>query len=379
MVSSQQYEEINAIFERMDKVLPGNDVHTTKRGSSEWAWHKMVIEAKHIRLTELSLKSHDWRLSKEVPASYQRSMTRRRFISESTQQTTELVKKEEPEARERTKLPDGLSLWHASDNTRRLKVLAMHDAKMFFDEQLKKQTVPATNEWSTDGLYTLFRIPGEAQLNLSDSLSLIHQQAPYLTRLIDEYAKSLCWMFNMDPDLFGSVCRVHVMWFPPGGGCPMRLLECSGHRLENGPVIHVGMGRQIITHDLAPAISDPSEGTGTPIRLAVSEGVMVILDGATRMCYSHGYPKRTGGSERNNWFSIVFFLDCTNKSVAVGYEGNTRVVIMQTPIDKERIIPVNAHQDLPPAGVKANLISSLINRMHVRLRIAESFNLSHRS
>jgi hypothetical protein len=378
MVSFQQYEELCSIFERMDGVMQYSKRNPTQAEGRVWAWQKQVIEANHVSLEPLNLPTDSWRFTGEVPAPHQRIQHRRWFIREKTQQQTEVLS-DETVPTQVTALPNGVSLWHATENAKRLTVIAIHDATLLLEEQFKKQTIPAANEWRTDGQYSLFKTPGDTRLNLGDSLDLLRPHAPYLARLIDDYASCLSWMFNVEPYIFSTMCSIQITWFPPGGGTPMRLMESSTYRSENGPVVHVGLGRSKIAHDLAPTVQDPSDPNRSPVRLTVSEGTMVCLDGPARICYSHGYPARHQGKERSNWLALVFFMDCTDKSVAVGYEGNTRLVVMQTPIDKDRVIRVRNPPELPVAGIKRNLMTTIIQNMRVRLRMAESFKLKRRA
>jgi hypothetical protein len=225
------------------------------------------------------------------------------------------------------------------------------------------------------GQFTLFSIPGPRQLLLGDCHRLLSPHAPYVARLMAEYARSICWMFNIEASQFDESCRVHVTCFPAGGGSPMRLAECSEYAHENGPVIRVGIGAPTITHDLSPTLSD--HDNESPVRLSVPEGVMVCLDGATRMCFSHGHPTLHGAKNPLSrcWFVLTFFLDCTKDSVAVGYETHTGALVMQTPVHPERVVP-NARASTPPRQRNPNPVDSLIIRMRARLRQAESHALA---
>lgn len=109
------------------------------------------------------------------------------------------------------------------------------------------------------------------------------------------------------------------------------------------------------------------------MRLEVSEGVMVCTDGHARMRYSHGYPFQQ--SERS-WFTLTFLLDCTRQSLAVGYDRETRSLIMATPIRKDHVVS-GATLDSPPRGsLTLDLMGMLVKDMRLRLRVAESHLLS---
>ena len=336
----------------------------------------MVVGAKHVSLSCMALPDDAWRFKGVVPPEHQSVHHRRWYIRESTQRVTLRENAMVPPSGEGT-LPSGTSLWHASDQSKRLIALATHDARMLFDEQISTQTLPGSNEWTVSGHFTLFSLPGPRQLLLGDCHRLLSPHAPYVARLMAEYARSICWMFNIEASQFDKSCRVHITCFPPGGGSPMRLAECSECPHENGPVIHVGIGAPLITHDLSPTLSD--HDNESPVRLSVPEGVMVCLDGETRMCFSHGHPTLHGAEAllpSRRWFVLTFFLDCTESSVPVGYETHTGALVMQTPVHPDRVVP-HTRVDPPPRQMKPNPVDSLINRMGARLRQAESHALAH--
>ena len=372
MVSFKQYEELCLIFARMDKCLPSSGPTTIP-----WPAQPAVIEAKPLSLSYLAMRDDTWRFKGDIPQEHQKYHHRRWYIRESTRQATDALTDSEVSPTRGPRLPPGASLWHASDNARRLILLASHDAGMLLEEQLHEQTLPCANGWRTDGWFTLFSTPGPEQLLVGDCTRLLQPLAPYMTRLIEEYAKSLCWMYGLTPALFDKTCRVHVRCFPARGGVPMQLMESSSNSRENGPVVFVGIGTKTVTHDLSPTIADHAEHNA-PIRLTVPEGTMVCLDGATRLRYSHGHPTRCASDRRSHWFMLTFFMDCTEQSTLVGFEGITRIAIMQSPIHPGRVVATTPRVELPLRDTKAGLINALINKMQARLRTAESLALAGR-
>lgn len=378
MAALGHYEELKAAFVRLDKVLPGGARGSWKEERG-WGWRNTVIEAKPVGLHRLVVQgSEAWRFKGEIPSKHQASSSRRWYIAEQTQVRTELSPQSTGAPLEG--LPPEVSLWHASDDARRLVVLAKHDAKEFFRDfkdrhDFKDCTLPADDEWQAKGYFTLFATPGPQELCFRDSMRLLEPWAPYLTRLSREYGRAIAWMHGVELADFEELCRLHITWHRAGEGMPMRLMPASPYRFENGPIVRVGVGKPVITHDLAPTLVDPCAAGEQPVRLAVPEGVMVCTDGASRMRYSHGYPSQRGESG-DGWFTLTFFMDCTRGSVATHFDRETRALVMSTPMLRDRLV---GGQELPAAeGVGVDLMGALVKSLRLRLRVAESHLLACR-
>lgn len=372
MASFQHYEDLRAVFARLNRVLPGRPKLQEEEPpppGDGWDWRNTVIEAKPARLQHLTIDAAGV-FRGQIPSQHQTCMSRRWYVAERTQVATSL-KDGCPSLP--GVLPTGTSLWHPSEQARRLAVLATHDAKCLFDEQTQDCTLPAHDEWRTAGRLTLFATPGPAELCFRDCLRLLAPRAPYLARLAQEYGKSIAWMFGFRPGEFEEACRLHITWHARGAHTPARLLPASPCRYENGPIVHVGMGRPVVTHDLIPAIGDPScVGQEHPVRLEVGEGIMVCTDGHARMRYSHGFP--SARIDRAAWFSLTFLLDCTRQSVPVAYDRETRALIMATPIRKDHVVATQNQENAqsPTGGPSTDPMGALVKDMRLRLRVAES-------
>jgi hypothetical protein len=377
MVSYQHYDELVAILARLDLVLPGQTGKERPKGSTDWSWRNTVIEAKPVSLERLVLDMDErWRFRGDIPSVHQTGPSRRWYIREKTELLTE-VAPTPPAGMPVDNLPPGVSLWHASDHARRLFVLAKYESNSLFSAQTDASALPADDDWRAKGYITLFATPGPAEYCFRDCARILQKEAPYLTRLVQEYARAIAWMYGMEWHEFEEMCRLHITWRSASAVMPMRLLPASPCRYENGPVVHIGLGRTVITHDLAPTITDPCIGCSElPVRLVVPEGAMMCMDGPSRMRYSHGCPSQRGDSAPP-WIMLSFFLDCTRQSIAIGYERETRAVVMATPLCKDRVV-APLQTDLLPCGLALDLTGVLVKNMRLRLRVAESHVLAAR-
>jgi len=384
--SFQHYEDLRSVFSRMAAILPGQShANLTNKRESPWDWRDLVIEAKPVCVLRLIIPQEERARALfngyDIPSKHQTSTSRRWFVAERTQ-----VETAEWEEGSSGVIPEGVALWHASDQAKQLIVLAMHDAADLFGRQVMECTLPAHDEWRTSGRLTLFATPGPAQLCLRDSVGLLlAADAPYLARLAQQYAQSIAWMYGVDEDWLEVACRLHVTWHAGAGAWPARLAPASPCRYENGPIVLVAVGQPVVTHDMVPALLDASTHADkeSPVRLDVGEGVMMCVDGSARMRYSHGcYSKRRhGGRTPKNWFTFTFFLDCTRLSQAVGYDRETRSLVMATPVQGNRVVMACEKRSSTPKtseGLRLDSMGVLVKDMRLCLRAAESHLLAAR-
>ena len=375
--SFQHYEELRLILSRLDATLPGHPSKPHEREEDEegWDWRTTVIEAKPLSVSRLALGAGAWPFTGEIPVAHQTHMSRRWFITERMQIHTSEVQADASVSP--TPLPPGTTLWHPSEKARRLMILAMHDCRSLFEGEVERPSLPCNNEWhQNDARIVLFATPGPAELCFSDSIDLLLPTAPYLARLAQEYGRMLARIYGIQWPAFGAMCRLHITWHASKSATPARLPPASTCRYENGPIARVGLGRRALLHDFIPCLVDPScAGNDVPVRLAVGEGVLVCSDGAGRMRYSHGHPATAGGGRE--WVTFTYFLDCTPQSKAIGYDPETRAVIMSTPVSKERVV-TSTPLPSPCKGLPMDAMSALVRKIRLRLRIAESHVLASR-
>jgi len=367
-------EELRDITRRLVRVLPGTDLPSMLPDVSPgWACTHTVIEAKPVHVGELDVIGG--RLTSVMPPNRQCFVSRRAFVRNETRTAT--VRTDEPVLSNSEPLPRGVILWHAPDEARKLLVLAIQDARSLFSRPPDElcRVLPATLD--DEGTITAFADLDRDETDpcnemcLRDSLRVLRERAPYVARLAEEYARSLCWMYGVGAHEFQTSCRLRLEWIQPGYGRDIELQPMSSCRYENGPVVHVGIGRPYVVHDLVPSL--PPEVAGTlekNLRLVVPEGVMVALDGAVRARYSHGHPAEEG---RGGWLGLTFLLDCTPHSFPSSYERETRAVIMETPVVPDRVVCtcIDAKNSRKPP-VAQDCFGLTLGRLRRLVRSAES-------
>jgi hypothetical protein len=369
------YEELASMLTRLDRVLPGNNRPSSRLAVLQgWSWRNTVIEAKPVSLALLSEEEDGTcRFRGEIPSQYHTTLSRRWYIREQTRRP---CLGQAIEGINGFQLPSGVSLWHAPEDARRLLVLARYDAKLLWDgRDVWRASMPCNDDWQAHGTFSMFETTGPPELCFRDSVRLLRPLAPYLARLSEEYAKSLCWMYGLEADEFEENCILRLTWIAPSIGKRMELAPASASRFENGPIVHVGVGLPVVPHDLAPVLPG-DEGVEWPVQVSVPEGVMVCVDGASRIRYSHGHPPVTACNPET-WFSLTFYLACNRRSAPVAFERETKTVIMQTPVLKDRVV-TSHKQALPHAVEHPDAMGKLLTTLRRRLRATESHLLAER-
>lgn len=370
-------EELREIVRRLTKVLPGHgpaaDQPSTLEVAPGWSWRRTVIEAKPILLAKLSpvCGKACWRFEKEIPPLHQDMQSRRRFLR---QQTSIQTSQDDPCTSEAT-LPPGSSMWHAPDDARRLLLLARQDARMLFENMLGAldETLPVTKNEDSVTLFDNRHGEDPVDMCFRDCVKILRLFAPYVARLAEEYAKSLTWMYGVGAREFEESCRLRVQWIKPGNGTPAELLPMSPCRYENGPMVFAAIGQSVVFHDLVPSLADTSTADDGPVRLSVPEGVMLVLDGASRVRYAHGTP--AGLCALDSRFNLIFLMDCSSRSFPVSYERETRAIVMQTPVVHDRVVSTLIDvlaTSSPPVQLR-DCFTLTISALRRKLRSSESF------
>lgn len=369
-------EELREIVRRLAKVLPGQEQEegpSNLEAAPGWSWQRTVIEAKPIMLAPLILAFRGWKFDKQMPPLYQDMQSRRRFVREQTRLVTTTACTTASSSAKTVALPEGSSLWHATDEARGLLLLAKQDARLLFDTVVMRSLHGVVPMTSNKEFVTLFdNNHGEDPVDMCfrDSVKILRKFAPYVARLAEEYGKSLTWMYGIGAREFEEGCRLRLQWVKPGCGTPVELLPVSPCRYENGPVVFAALGPSVAFHDLVPSLADPSTSDDGPIRLSVPEGVMLAMDGASRVRYAVGTPSGTNDSR----FNLIFLLDCSARSFPVSYERETRAIAMQTPVVHDHV--VSTLIDLPttrnPPVQMRDCYSVTMGILRRKLRASES-------
>lgn len=377
------HRELQSIMKRMDTVLVPFDASAApnhaliaSRGAS--AHQHVVIEAKPLGITPLTLPSNQWCFTGKIPPVYQEQASRREFVEGKTVFETSKDDGSTTERRvgcENIELPSGMSLWHATDCIKRMLVLIRRDLDLFFSADLSGMPYN-----STDGV--LFALPGNHNLCYHDCMLMVAERAPYVHKAMLEYAQMICCMYGCELRRFLAMGRPRIQRIKRCTGVPLKLIQTHQSRFDGGPVFVVSFGSTESEHDFAPVLSrevdsrchyEPEKTISTPFRLHMTEGTLVVLDGSMRTRYSHGIPRDKDRFGFQYIFSV--HMDCLDTTCVMDYEPLTKTVIMYTPVHGSGVITTRAapvsriHSHI---SIQGDTTWRIVQAMRWRLQMAES-------
>ena len=369
------YEELRAIIGRMNLLLPPSP-------SDQDAWGTYphlkgnkthpVIESNAISTHRLSLGvDKKWQFRNNGIKLCEGQAARRSLVQSETSFLTSM---DDHPPESVMLFPPGVSLWHSSDHARRIIPMVRHDLKDLFD------SVKSDNPWRIPCYHVdgpLFHTPRQGQLCFHGCMRLISGRLPYLHRFCLEGAAMASHMYGLHLTEFGMVSRLEIHKHDTAEGTPMSLWDSLQARYDGGPVLVICLGLPLVNHDMAPTLPSPDNSSESPVRIVVPEGVMMAIDGDARFRYAHGFPKGQEGAAC--FFSIRIFMDCIQQTGLMGYERETRTLVMTTPMVRDHIISTrpelqsrtNVHNTL-----QRDTLWRLVQQMRTRLRMTESFSIA---
>lgn len=368
------YGDLKALLARADRIFPrGTQVtHKMMLMMAKFTIHNTVIEARSMGVWRL-----DPRLTPApptVPPVHERAVSRRWFIRKHTAHTAHMTSTDENEEgriEEIVGMPRDARLWYPSDSARKMLLLAKHDMDLLFTAQMANPTLPCCSELEGGGTFTLLATPESTKhaILYKDSVDILSHRWPYLARLCDEYAHTMCWLYGLTLDEFGETAHMYITRHSAGRN--VELLETTDNgRYTGGPHLTIGVGRPHLFHDFYPVLAT----TEAPVRVKVSEGVLLVLDGCAKIRYSHGHPVT---EDKNHYYTLNFQLDCTRRTLCTGMEKETRGLITYTPFVPEHVVAMR--QDTPSAvaiRMDSCPLWTILLEMHTRLKVAESHSLT---
>ena len=364
MCAMHYFEELRSISARINLLLPPENPCLEEDRVFAGRRQDAVIEAKPAAVLSLGCESTKWLFNRSMPPLLQEQSTRRAFVQQVTEFQTELNC---PVVSKQASYPLGVSTWHPTDQTRRITLLTRHDMDLLFQPGIG-DTLPYDEE------HGLFTLPGRRCLCFRDCMELIRERAPYLRRTCVEYARLASHMYGLSLHEFGETTRIFVRRHSARAGCPLRLWDTSESRYDGGPVLIIALGLPTTAHDMGDTLTRADQAGKRITRAVLAEGIMMAVDGDARFRFSHGFPAGQA-SDRRVFYSIVMYMSCQTQTNIVGYEGETRTMVMYTPITLASVITTRpapaypVHQD--GKGYRDSLWR-IIKSIRARLGSAES-------
>lgn len=367
------YKELSDLRDKMERLLPveREDEPQQIMGLEEGGYHEPLIEANPLGLWQLECTPTLWRAQEGFGARLTHEC-KRQHVCQVTRQLG--LNDAEPRALD-TEMPEGIRLWHATEHAQGLLFHARHDLAELFNDK-RRQGLP----WDDDflgGAVTLLATPRRT-LGFRDSMTLLRDRSPYLTRLCAEYARMACRLFGLDMREFAGLAQMRITRHPQLP-TPIALLPSGGGFYDSGPALSVVIGRPEVARDFSPLLlPDKTEA----VRVAVGEGVLAVLDGHIRVAYGHGYASLEPRESSKAIYTIDWALDCMRRTRLVEKIPPMGWLVMHTPTVSSSQNVVERRQapktgsNWPRDALISCPVRSLLQSIRSRLQARESFLLS---
>lgn len=389
------HEQLQNILEILDRVLPTDDKEVQQIEKVETFSHTYhaVIEAEHAGMCRLPIDPKHWRFNGIIPSAHTTPSSKRWFIRRMTQHgsvwddniisTPNLTDLVPPSP------PPGVRLWHENEQIRKTMMLTKYDLEELFKTVSQKEhaCIPHTEDSHAYGGGITLLVTPRRVLGFRDGLRILRDSHTYVHKTCMEYAKMLCYLYNLSMEEFSTLTRMSIT--RRLGGTPITLQECGLGPYDSGPWGSAQIGVPHVSHDWSPSLmpqshTDPHVAPEqTPVRMRIPEGTLMIVDSFARTCYCHGYTQEPRGDRKGSpyYYTLDFFMDSMRNSELTGYVPITGGMIMHTPVASKHAVERTPAARTTDAS-KASLISThplleLIRVIRARLQTEESRRIIH--
>lgn len=148
----------------------------------------------------------------------------------------------------------------------------------------------------------LFIANGGAQPPYRNCMRHILSYDRDLHDFIARYAEFYQVVMGITADEFAT-CQLQLVHYFPGKGLNAHIDSVSAFGNTLGPIFTINMNEQVKPFDLYPTFKQP----GTPVlRIFTEKGQTTMMDGESRILWSHGIPYGSGSDN----FTIAFKFPC---------------------------------------------------------------------
>lgn len=393
-VSHILQQQMLSILDIIERVLPSNPDEAEHDHFEELSHARhTIIEAEHSGLCCLPIDTKYWKFSGSIPSAHVCPTSKRWFVRRMTQHgsvwSESIDTRTHPPATT-LQLPPGMRLWHDTEWIRRNLILTKHDLRQLFSDVLTEKcpSIPHVNDIEGYGGGITLMVNPKRVMAFRDGMRMLRSNYPYLHRTCMEYAKILAYLYGLTPQQFYTLSCMSIT--RRLGGTPISLQANEAGLYDSGPWGSVQIGVAHISHDFSPSLmphthtAAHTDQENTPVRVCVAEGVLTVIDGHARTCYSHGYTHDTSkhGCGAQNYYTIDFYMDSLQETTFIGRVPYIQDFIAYTPVVSRHVVErtrdTGAHLEGVPKFGDMPSILRLTGHIRTRMRIAESYRLSQK-
>ena len=282
-------------------------------------WHEITPE-----VCELIIGNPRWKFMKKMKREFANNLAGRIWwVNTNTKIKTHVDDKcTVPAAK-----PPGLRVW-ALEGQQDLQPV-VDELQFFFDEERAQPTLPFYNMAPYNKLYILFtdKDPEMEQMTLSKALRVLRFRTPKVYELTMTMCLSIQALLQVSWDVLEENSNLGIIRYHPGAGFQTHIDNIVRSSGSVGPVFTMSLGENTGTKyfDMFPVVEHEKH---TPVRISTPMGSIILMDGISRLEWSHGIPE---GDPTERWTIMLKFKQISRHTVKFSELLKTK--IFESPIN----------------------------------------------
>lgn len=279
-------------------------------GGARRAWRARrapgaLARATPIKVLALHPRDRKWYFNKPIPENLKTLPERIWFVKSTIRSKTKFSDETTPIAN--PVIPEGFRIWKPPAAANAFLSGARSEIGALFARETRAapdERLPCSDQRNSRGLYYLFtRPPGLPLVYYKEAMATLQEAAPVLAKFCHEYFLHLAQIYQLSPESIVNKVQLILLRYDPMMGIWLHIDNVA--RYDRGPIATISLGPPDVTYDLAPTLAK----AGAPIRVLIREGDFVIMDGRSRMEWSHGIPYGLDAYKYTVMFKCDHFTD----------------------------------------------------------------------
>lgn len=177
------------------------------------------------------------------------------------------------------------------------------ELRRLFEEERERPTVPYYDMAPYNHLLVLFtgENPEDRQMSVREVMEVLKARVERTGMVVERLCREICGLLGIKMAVLEREANVGIVRYKPGAGLQTHIDNVVRSGGSAGPVFTMSLGGAgVKLIDMFPVI----EHWRRPVRVETPVGSIVMMDGASRLEWSHGIPE---GDETERWTIMVKF------------------------------------------------------------------------
>ena len=251
----------------------------------------MQVDIKFLNIANYKFKDHfPKEFTLENYSSEDLLKSKLWFIKKKMRHQTSILDKSVRVKHQKVIMPEGLS-FHPSLITQKQLDQVYENMNHLFTNVLNGtfKDILTCDQRKDRGLTYLFTGSNEETQYYTKTITQLQTKGYiHLVHLINTYLDYICKLYRVDnsEEFKNQHIQVILLEYQPKTGIWLHIDNIA--RYDQGPIITISVGQPKVTYDMTPVILDNKDAK--PLRITTDEGCMIIMDGSSRMEWTHGLP-----------------------------------------------------------------------------------------